>query len=284
MAMNEIAHNVYVEDAYEGGNVGAIMSARGAVLVDTPMLPPDARAWRQTLVEHGAVAIYGIVNTDYHLERMLGNAQFAPVRTWGHEAAAKPIAKYNATTIEQLLGAYRTRASSLTEELAGMEAALPELSVDDRVTLHLGDRLVEILFLEGHTPGSLGVYLPEERILFAGDNITCDEEPVMSQANTLAWIRTLQRIGGMSVDVIVPGTGESCGKEALTPMIEHISEMRAKVEVMFRRGSSRREVVEKVEIEERFPVPDEQSARLKRRRRENLERVYTEIRLQDRRA
>ena len=36
------------------------------------------------------------------------------------------------------------------------------------------------------------------------------------------------------------------------------------------------------EIQERFPVPDDQAARIRRRRREDLERIYTEIRVAER--
>jgi len=51
---------------------------------------------------------------------------------------------------------------------------------------------------------------------------------------------------------------------------------------MFRHGASRRETVEKVEVPDRFGLTEEQVARYRRRRRENLERIYTEIRLAER--
>ncbi|HUS81315.1 MAG TPA: MBL fold metallo-hydrolase [Armatimonadota bacterium] len=280
--LEEIARGVYVQDDFEGGNVGVIVAGDRALLVDTPMLPPDARRWRQTVESLGAASIYGIVNTDYHPENVLGNAAFRPVRTWGHESAAKPIAKYNLSGREQLGAAYRARSQALADEIAATELALPEIEVDDRMVLYLGGRRIVIYYMEGHTPSSLGVYLPDEQILLAGENVTNGAEPVMFQANTLPWLATLQRIKGMRVDRIVPGEGAMCGKEALDPLIAHITDLRERTLEFFRRGASRRETVEKIEIPERFAAPDEQSVRAKRRRRENLERVYTEIRISER--
>ena len=280
--LNEIASGVYVEDGYEGGNVGLIIAEGQGLLIDTPMLPPDARAWRDTIESLGIRSIYGIVNTDYHPERMLGNATFGPVRTWGHGASARPIAKYNQGGAEQVAAPYRTRNPALAEEIMEIELLLPEIEVDDRLTLHLSGRRVVIYFMEGHTPASLGVYLPDEQVLFAGENVTSRAEPVMYQANSLAWIETLERIKGMQVEQIVPGEGAVCGKEVLDPLIDHITELREQTLALFRRGASRREAVEKVEIQERFPVPDDQAARARRRRRENLERIYTEIRVAER--
>ncbi len=280
--LQEIAPGVFVEDSFEGGNVGAILADGEAVLVDTPMLPPDARQWRATVESLGARSVYGIVNTDYHPEHMLGNAAFAPVRTWGHESSAKAILKYNTAGVEPLAASYRARNPALADELARIELLLPEIQVDDRMILHLGARRIVVYHMEGHTSASLGVYLPDDGVLFAGENVTNGAEPVMFQANTLPWLATLQRIKAMQLDKIVPSEGSVCGKEAIGPLITHITELREGVLELFHHGTSRRETVEKVEVPDRFGQTEEQVARFKRRRRENLERIYTEVRLLER--
>ena len=64
--LRELAPGVYLETGFEGGNVGAILTERGVVLVDTPMLPPEARAWLSTVAGLDGGTIYSIINTDYH--------------------------------------------------------------------------------------------------------------------------------------------------------------------------------------------------------------------------
>lgn len=277
--LRELANGVYLEDGFAGGNVGLLLSERGALLVDTPMLPPEARQWQLSLMQMNVGEIYAIVNTDYHPEHLIGNASFMPVRTFGHELSARPIARYRRSALEPLSALYRDSDPTLADEILQVEIRLPQLSVSDRVTLHLGDRRVQVLHMEGHTPASLGVYLPEERILFAGDNIVNNEHPTMYDASSLAWLDTLELIRGMGVDLIVPGQGEVCGKEAIHPMRDYIVEMRRRITELFEEGAARRECVKKVGMLDWFPIPDGEATRIKWRRRRNVERLYTEIRI-----
>jgi cyclase len=276
--LRELAKDVFVETGYESGNVGVIRTERGGLLVDTPMLPRDARDWRAKLFDLDVDEIYAIVNTDYHPEHFIGNAFFMPTRIWGHEQAAKPISKYKTSTLEQLAASYRESDPALADEIAQIEIYEPELEVGDRVTLHLGDDRIEVLYLEGHTPASLGVYLPKAKVLFAGDNVVNNEHPALADANSLAWIETLKRIMEMDVEVIVPANGEPTGKEAVARLEEYIREMRSRVEELYQAGASRRECVEKVGMLDFYPVPEDQVSRVKRRRRESIERVYAEVR------
>jgi cyclase len=277
--MNEIADGVYIEQSIDRTNCGLILTGRGPVLVDTPMLPPHGRQWQAEMQSMGLVEPYAIANTDYHLEHYMGNAVFMPVRVIGHEESERPLSRYDESVMEEIAERYRGQDSALASEIMAMRFERPEISVGDRLTLHLGGRTVQVLYLEGHTPASLGVYLPSERILFAGDNITNNEHPAAFQANSLAWLETLRRIKEMDIDLIIPGVGEPCGKEVIDPLYEYLAEMRRRILELFKQGASRRECVEKVGMLDYFPVPKGQENEVKLRRRHSVERLYTEIRV-----
>ncbi len=277
--MKEIANGVYLADDLVGGNCGLILTGRGPVLVDTPLLPTQARQWQAEMQAMGLVSPYAIVNTDYHLEHYMGNVAFMPARIIGHEESEKPLSRYDEATLEKLAERYRNQDPALATEIVGLRLPNPQISVGDRLTLHLGSREVQVLYLEGHTPASLGVYLPRERVLFAGDNVTNHEHPTAYQANTLAWLETLKAIKEMDIEWIVPGTGAPCGKEVLDPLYEYLAEMRRRILELFGQGASRRECVEKVGMLEFFPVPKGQENEIKLRYRQSIERIYTEIRI-----
>jgi cyclase len=277
--MNEIAEGVFVEQSADGTNSGLILTRRGPLIVDTPMLPTQARRWQAEMHAMGLDQPYAIINTDYHLEHYMGNASFMPVRVIGHEESEKPLSRYDETVLEKVAERYRGPDPALASEIMSLRFVRPQVSVGDRLTLHLGSRDVEVLYLEGHTPASLGVYLPRERVLFAGDNITNNEHPTAMQANSLAWLETLKRIKEMDIDLIVPGVGEPCDKEVIDPLYEYLAEMRRRILELFKQGASRRECVEKVGMLEYFPVPKGQENEIKLRRRHSVERLYTEIRI-----
>ena len=281
--LTEIAAGVFLETEYEGGNVGYIRTELGGLLVDVPPLPHQARDWQTRAMALQPMPLYGLVNTDCHLERILGNGAVVGLRTFGHESATRLITKYTPALLEQFVGHLRDLPPGIASEIEQTVLRPPEISVQDRLVLFAPDREVHILHLEGHTAGSLGVYLPAERLLFAGDCITVNEPPALVQANSQAWLDTLDRIREMDVGTIVPASGPVCGQEVIAPLYAYIADMRRLVQEMFDAGASRRECVEKIEMADYYPLPKGQEARLKRRRRESIERVYTEIRLSQRR-
>lgn len=277
--MIQLAEGVYVETEYAGGNCGLIASDRGPVLVDTPMFPSDGQRWQSQISSLGLSRAYAIVNTDYHPEHLLGNHLFMPARVFGHEESEKPLARYDESTLADLAGDLASNNPSLVNSLASIRPVHPDISVSDRITLHLGSAEIQIIHLEGHTPASLGVYLPKQKVLFAGDNITNNEHPVAQHANSLAWLETLQRIKEMDVDVIVPGTGAPGGKELIDPLYQYLAEMRRRILELFMEGASRRECVEKVGMLDAFPIAKGEEGEVKLRRRHSVERIYTEIRV-----
>ncbi|MBN1401639.1 MAG: MBL fold metallo-hydrolase, partial [Anaerolineae bacterium] len=127
--LERLADGVYYHTGYSGGNIGAVITARGAVLIDTPMLPPDARQWRQVIAQQGAEEIYGIINTDYHPEHILGNATFMPTRVFGHGLSAKPLLKFRNSGLEQLSNQYRDTSPTLADEIMHLDIHDPEIMV-----------------------------------------------------------------------------------------------------------------------------------------------------------
>ena len=58
-----------------------------------------------------------------------------------------------------------------------------------------------------HTPEDLIVYLPRQRLLFAGDLVFRARIPFVGQADSKQWIKSLDALLGFDTTVIVPGHG-----------------------------------------------------------------------------
>lgn len=85
----------------------------------------------------------------------------------------------------------------------------------DRI-LHDGDTLplaggVQIVHAPGHTPGHIAIYVPNRRVLFAGDalmNIGGLRLPVAAASHDMAQARrTLVQLAELDFDVVLPGHG-----------------------------------------------------------------------------
>lgn len=84
-------------------------------------------------------------------------------------------------------------------------------TVDEGDVLDLGDRGLSVLHLPGHTPGSIGLWDEERAMLFSGDAVYA-EEPIVDTAptsNVRDYVRTMNRLLGLRVDVVHSGHGDS---------------------------------------------------------------------------
>ena len=77
------------------------------------------------------------------------------------------------------------------------------------MTIDLGNRVVELRHLgRGHTSGDIVVWLPEERICFAGDLVEARAAPYMGDAYPGAWSTdTLDAVAALGARQLVGGRG-----------------------------------------------------------------------------
>jgi cyclase len=102
----------------------------------------------------------------------------------------------------------------------------PTRTVTDRLTLWLGAREVDVQFLgRGHTRGDLVVFLPQERILAAGDLVMWPVPFVGSTSYPAEFAQTLERVRELHPLVVVPGHGRVLPAAVAGPYIDLVSRM-----------------------------------------------------------
>jgi glyoxylase-like metal-dependent hydrolase (beta-lactamase superfamily II) len=86
---------------------------------------------------------------------------------------------------------------------------MPDLTFSRELSIFLGDREVQVRWLgRGHTAGDAVVWLPGERLLFAGDLVEADAAPYMGDAFVQDWAgATLDAVRELGAETIVPGRG-----------------------------------------------------------------------------
>jgi len=111
-----------------------------------------------------------------------------------------------------------------------------------------------------HTDGDTMVYLPEDRLLYAGDLLFNHIFPPI-MGSSAGWIAAIEQIEAMDVDTIVPGHGFVCTKKELGDLKQCIVELRHQVEDCFNRGLSAEEAAKQIDLPylqwpraERLPV------------------------------
>lgn len=276
--MKEIASGVYCETSYCSGNVGFAVTEEGAVLVASPMMPKDAWDWLRKITSTTKKGITLLINTDYKLERVLGGCFFPATTTIAHQNTWSELERYDEQFLQRQLAHYSDCDVQALAELPKTRIVHPELTLTADMSVFKSGRAFRLLYAGGHTPASIVVQMPREKVLFAGDVVVNGEHPNLSQANSMRWLHALEVIRRLKeVELIVPGRGEPCHPLATEILSDYISKMRERVYDCFANGCTRRESVDRVRMQDFFPFPSSRREEVERRIRASVERVYDEF-------
>lgn len=125
---------------------------------------------------------------------------------------------------------------------------LPTLTFNQQMTIHGSKRSVQLLtFGGGHTQSDAIVYIPEDKVVVTGDLVLSRHHPVLAYANPTEWLRILEQIEQLDVEVIVPGHGEVSSLHELREVRGYITDLVAAVTEALQNNKS----LDEVEVPER---------------------------------
>jgi glyoxylase-like metal-dependent hydrolase (beta-lactamase superfamily II) len=120
-----------------------------------------------------------------------------------------------------MLGAY---------EFGGIDPRVPEHSFTDSQTLDIGGRRVELTFVgPAHTVGDAIAWVPDARVVFAGDILFNDVMPIMWAGPVGNWIAALERIEALEPTAVLGGHGPVGGVADCSALREYWTWLREQV-------------------------------------------------------
>jgi glyoxylase-like metal-dependent hydrolase (beta-lactamase superfamily II) len=211
-------------------NIWHVRGRERDLLVDTGLGLASLKTAAADLFERPVTAVM----THAHFDHIGGAAEFADRRVHVAEAAelAEPQGFAGLTAADlgaELVSRLRAAGYEIPEHLLTALPS-PNFSVAGyRVPpapaaallhggelLDLGDRVLEVLHLPGHSPGSIGLWENRTGILFSGDALY--DGPLLYDlpgASIDAYIPTLERLLDLPVTVVHAGHDPSFGRERL---------------------------------------------------------------------
>jgi glyoxylase-like metal-dependent hydrolase (beta-lactamase superfamily II) len=106
----------------------------------------------------------------------------------------------------------------------------------------------------GHTAGQTAVYLPNERVVVTGDTVFSHCQTWLQEADPEAWLNTLEFLGTLDIDYIVPGHGPVVTKAYLPVQAAFIREWVDAVAGGIAKGWTKEQCMEKISFLDRCPV------------------------------
>ena len=186
-------------------NAGFIVTSAGVLVIDALGSPALAERLLAEIRRVTPQPVTHVVVTHYHADHVYGLQVFeqAGARIIAHQAGREYL---NADTARLRLQASRSELAPWIDERTRLVPATEWL--DGPRELTLGDtRLLLQPVGPAHTPEDLAVYLPQRRVLYAGDLVFRSRIPFVGQADSRNWIASLDRLLALDTAVIVPGHG-----------------------------------------------------------------------------
>jgi glyoxylase-like metal-dependent hydrolase (beta-lactamase superfamily II) len=187
-------------------NAGFVVTPAGVVVIDALGSPQLARELLAAIARITPLPVTHVVVTHYHADHIYGLQEF---RKRGAKIVAQRSAlEYiNSDTAASRLAASRHDLAPWIDDKT--ELVVPDQWLDGPGELVVGGvRLLLRPVGPAHTPEDQVIYLPSERVLFAGDLVFRGRVPYVGQADSRHWIAALGELLKMDPRVVVPGHGE----------------------------------------------------------------------------
>jgi glyoxylase-like metal-dependent hydrolase (beta-lactamase superfamily II) len=222
----EVAPGIYAITDLGFSSCGYIVTGKGVVVVDTLLVPMFGNEVIKEIKAITDKPVTYVINTHWHTDHVGGNEAFTPqARIIAHRFTGDVIAKRRQ---EQDEG----KVDESLKQLGDFKFTPPDITFDEHMKLHMGDKVIELKFLGGgHSGGDIVVYLPKEKVLFSGDLFMKGSgmPDYRDDANIDNHIESLRKMQALDIEKIVCGHTSIAEKKDIQPSIDKLVAFRAEV-------------------------------------------------------
>jgi glyoxylase-like metal-dependent hydrolase (beta-lactamase superfamily II) len=207
ISFTKIGRDLYAFTAEGDPNTGIIVGDDCVMVIDTQATPVMAQKVIERIRAVTDKPIRYVVLSHYHAVRVLGASAYRPHQVIASEKCRGMIAERGAEDWKSELERF-PRLFDAAESVPGL--TWPTVTFNDRMTLYLGKRRVDIMHLgRAHTAGDTVVWVPDEGVMFSGDTVEYHSACYCGDAHFGDWPRTLGKIAAFQPRALVPGRGDA---------------------------------------------------------------------------
>ncbi len=206
----ELAPQVYGYVQPDGGwcvsNAGVLTGAGGVTVIDTLATASRATALRERVAALDAGPVRTVVNTHFHGDHTFGNQFFPGAALIGHRRLR-----------EEMLAAGLSLTNLWPDvEWGELQVTPPTILLEDRLTIYTGELELQLLHLgPAHTTNDVVGWVPEHRVLFAGDILMSGCTPFVLMGSLAGSLLAIDQLRALEPQTVLCGHGAVAGPEVL---------------------------------------------------------------------
>jgi glyoxylase-like metal-dependent hydrolase (beta-lactamase superfamily II) len=205
VSFDELAPGIYAFTAEGDPNSGVVIGDGSVLVFDAQATPKQAGRVIDCIRRVTDKPVSHLVLSHYHAVRVMGASAYGAREIVSSLGTYSLIAERGQQDFESEVG----RFPRLFEDVRSVPGLTwPTMAFETKLVLWLGRRRVELLFLgRGHTAGDIVAWMPEEKVVFAGDLVEYGATPYAGDAHLRDWPKTLDALAGLGAEKLVPGRG-----------------------------------------------------------------------------
>jgi len=240
--VTEVAPGLYFQYHHQESNNAWLVTDDGVLVIDARQHPQRAEELVAAIRKTTDKPIRWLVNTHAHGDHYFGNSVFKRegATIIAHRDTAGMMKHHFSLEMKRRQGYFKQRQY----DPAAVKLVSPDVTFDSTLTLNLGGRTVELIYLgAGQNPGDTFVRFPKERVLFAGGPFSKQSWPNPSFTPSMTnWVEILKKIAAMDVDVYLGGHGDIGAKQDVLDEAQMLEDFDKGMREAVAKGMTREEI------------------------------------------
>ncbi|MCB4743471.1 MAG: MBL fold metallo-hydrolase [Sulfurovum sp.] len=216
--------NISMQNGGNMVNTCYVQTKEGYVVIDSGPTYSYALQAYSSMQQISKLPVKYVINTHDHDDHWLGNSFYKKQNAFliGPETYAKNIFFGMKTRMQRMVG---------SEIFSGTTIVKLDKIVKQYHKIQVGKTLFEIkqLVSQAHTKGDLIVYLPQKKVLFAGDLVFNDRVTSLRDGSLIGSLRALDLIDELRPNVIVGGHGYRTDANATQAFKGYLLDMKTEI-------------------------------------------------------
>jgi len=207
ISFTEVGEGLWAFTAEGDPNTGVIIGDDSVMVIDAQATPRLADKVVEEIRRVTDKPISHVVLTHYHAVRVLGASAYGARDIVMSATARSMVAERGQEDWDSEFQRF-PRLFEGHESIPGL--TWPTLTFTDRMSVYLGRRRVDLMFLgRAHTAGDIVAFVPDRNVMFTGDIVEYHSACYCGDAHLRDWPATLDAIRAFDLDAIAPGRGDA---------------------------------------------------------------------------
>lgn len=234
----EVSQGVFAYIQHDGSwclnNPAFIAAADQVIAIDACATERRTRLFREAITRLSPQPVRTLVNTHAHLDHTFGNYLFADDATIVGHANCRTEILADAPQLPA-----RARQMFPSVEWGAIEVVAPSLTFEDRLSLYAGQLELQLIYVSpAHTNTDVVVWLPERKVVIAGDIVFHKGTPFALMGSVAGWLDALDRVRALGAETIIPGHGPIAGPEVLDDVAAYLRFVQQSAKAAYDAGAS----------------------------------------------